>query len=145
VGEPAALEPSSRDARRGYERHRPENSILYKIVADHLETFLTEAREKHERGLPDYVDKELREYLKRGILACGFLRARCRSCGRNMLVALSCKKRGVCPSCNARRMCGTAAHLTMHVIPDIPCDSGCSAARSSSGCSLHAILVTWFA
>jgi glycogen debranching enzyme len=37
-----------------------------------------------------------------------------------MLVALSCKKRGVCPSCNARRMCGTAAHLTMHVLPDTP-------------------------
>jgi len=44
----------------------------------------------------------------------------CRSCGKNLLVALSCKKRGVCPSCNARRMCGTAAHLTMHVIPDVP-------------------------
>ena len=30
----------------------------------HLETLLAEAREKHERGLPDYVEKELREYLK---------------------------------------------------------------------------------
>jgi hypothetical protein len=26
----------------------------------------------------------------------------------------------VCPSCNARRMCGTAAHLTDAVIPDVP-------------------------
>ena len=33
-----------------------------------------EAREKHERGLPGYVEKELREYLKCGILAHGFLR-----------------------------------------------------------------------
>ncbi len=103
-----------------YERHKPEDTVLYRIVAEHLETFLAEAREKHERGLPDYVEKELREYLRCGILAHGFLRARCRSCGKNMLVALSCKRRGVCPSCNARRMCGTAAHLTMHVIPDVP-------------------------
>jgi hypothetical protein len=105
---------------RTYERHKPEDTVRYRIVAEHLETFLAEAREKHERGLPDYVEKELREYLKCGILAHGFLRARCRSCGKNMLVALSCKKRGVCPSCNARRMSGTAAHLTLHVIPDIP-------------------------
>ena len=103
-----------------YARHEPEDTVLYRIVAEHLETFLAEAREKHERGLPDYVEEELREYLKCGILAHGFLRARCRSCGKNMLVALSCKKRGVCPSCNARRMCGTAAHLTLHVVPDIP-------------------------
>ncbi len=58
--------------------------------------------------------------LRRGILAHGFLRARCRSCGKDLLVALSCKKRGVCPSCNARRMCGTAAHLTDHVVPEVP-------------------------
>jgi len=52
---------------RTYERHKPEDTVLYRIVAEHLETFLAEAREKHERGLPDYVEKELREYLKCGI------------------------------------------------------------------------------
>jgi len=103
-----------------YQRHEPEATPLYKIVAEHLETFLREAREKHERALPQYVERELREYLKCGILAHGFLRARCRSCGKELLVALSCKKRGVCPSCNARRMCGTAAHLTDHVVPEAP-------------------------
>jgi hypothetical protein len=77
-------------------------------------------RETHERALPQYVERELREYLKRGILAHGFLRARCRSCGKDLLVALSCKKRGVWPSCNAGRMFGTAAHLTDHVVPEVP-------------------------
>ncbi|MES1175278.1 MAG: transposase zinc-binding domain-containing protein [Myxococcales bacterium] len=107
-------------ASKRYQRHEPEATPLYKIVAEHLETFLAEAREKHERALPQYVERELREYLKCGILAHGFLRARCRSCGKDLLVALSCKKRGVCPSCNARRMCGTAAHLTDAVIPEVP-------------------------
>jgi len=107
-------------ASKRYQRHEPETTPLYKIVAEHLETFLAEARETHERALPQYVERELREYLKCGILAHGFLRARCRSCGKDLLVALSCKKRGVCPSCNARRMCGTAAHLTDHVVPEVP-------------------------
>jgi hypothetical protein len=107
-------------ASKRYQRHEPEATPLYKIVAEHLETFLAEARETHERALPQYVERELREYLKCGILAHGFLRARCRSCGKDLLVALSCKKRGVCPSCNARRMCGTAARLTDHVVPEVP-------------------------
>ena len=50
-----------------HERHKPEETILYEIVANHLETFLSETREKHDRGLPNYVEKELREYLKRVI------------------------------------------------------------------------------
>ena len=107
-------------ASKRYQRHEPEATPLYKIVAEHLESFLAEARETHERALPQYVERELREYLKCGILAHGFLRARCRSCGKDLLVALSCKKRGVCPSCNARRMCGTAAHLTDEVMPEVP-------------------------
>lgn len=33
---------------------------------------------------------------------------------------LSCKGRGVCPSCNTRRMAETAAYLTDHVLPHLP-------------------------
>jgi hypothetical protein len=33
---------------------------------------------------------------------------------------LSCKRRGVCPSCNGRHMAQTAAHLADHVIPPVP-------------------------
>jgi hypothetical protein len=32
----------------------------------------------------------------------------------------SCKGRGVCPSCNTRRMAETAAHLVDHVLPRLP-------------------------
>ncbi len=105
---------------REYRQHRPESTALYQLVAAHLETFLAEARERYERGLPMYVERELREYLNCGIHAHGFLRARCRDCGKELLVAFSCKRRRVCPSCNARRMCGTAAHLTERVLPDVP-------------------------
>ena len=50
--------------------------LRHEIVAKHLETFLAEAREIHERALPQYVERELRVYLKCGILAHCFLRAR---------------------------------------------------------------------
>ena len=33
---------------------------------------------------------------------------------------LSCNGRGICPSCNTRRMVETAAHLIDHVFPLVP-------------------------
>ena len=39
---------------------------------------------------------------------------------RAHLVAFSCKHRGFCPSCGARRMVESAAHLVDHVFPEAP-------------------------
>jgi hypothetical protein len=36
------------------------------------------------------------------------------------LMGFSCKRRGFCPACGARRMAETAAHLVDHVIPRVP-------------------------
>ena len=47
-------------------------------------------------------------------------RARCAGCGRDKLVAFSCKKRGVCPSCGGRRMRETAAERVTRVVPEVP-------------------------
>ncbi|MCC7328002.1 MAG: transposase zinc-binding domain-containing protein, partial [Burkholderiales bacterium] len=66
------------------------------------------------------MEREFRRYLDCGILAHGFARARCGNCGHDFLIAFSCKGRAVCPSCNARRMVETAAHLTDHVFPRLP-------------------------
>jgi len=109
-----------RETAGGYRQHDPRETLLYGLVAEHLEPFLAEVRERYEQGLPDYVEQELRAYLECGIHAFGFGRARCRECGRELVVAFSCKRRSVCPSCHARRMCGTAAFLTDHVFPDVP-------------------------
>ena len=40
--------------------------------------------------------------------------------GHAKLLAFSCKRRGLSPSCGARRMSQTAAHLFDHVIPHVP-------------------------
>ncbi|MCL4696393.1 MAG: transposase, partial [Burkholderiaceae bacterium] len=63
---------------------------------------------------------EFDAFLECGILAHGFLRLRCGECGHDKLLAFSCKRRGFCPSCGARRMSQTAAHLVDRVIPHVP-------------------------
>jgi hypothetical protein len=102
-----------------YRRHEPEKEVLYQVIAEHLETFLERVRE--ERGdLPEYVIQEFYRYLECGILACGFARCSCETCGKSFAVGFSCKKRGFCPSCIGRRMADTAAHLVDNVIPRVP-------------------------
>jgi hypothetical protein len=105
-----------------YRRRRPERTPLYRAVQGHLETYLALARDGHTDGdgVPRYVEGEFRRYLECGILAHGFARARCEDCGHDFLIAFSCKGRGVCPSCNARRMAETAAHLVDQVFPPLP-------------------------
>ena len=71
-------------AKAGYPPRRSERTVLYQVVADHLETFL---------------------------LAHGFYRLRCPQCGKDLLLPFSSKGRGVCPSCQARRMYETTALL----------------------------------
>src|SRR5262249_37269851 len=105
---------------RSYARREPEKTALHLVVREHLETFLATVREEHGKDLPRYVEEELRRYLRCGILAHGFVRVACSTCGEEMVVAYACKCRGACPSCSARRMCGTAAHLVDHVLPDVP-------------------------
>ena len=70
--------------------------------------------------MPAHIELEYRLYLDCGLLARGFARARRSACGHDWLIALSCKGRGLCPSCNARRMAEVAAHLVGHVLPRLP-------------------------
>jgi ribosomal protein S27E len=63
-----------------------------------------------------HVHREFEAYLKCGRLEHGFLRVRCDKCHFERLVAFSCKKRGFCPSCGARRMAETAALLADEVM-----------------------------
>jgi hypothetical protein len=103
-----------------YERHRPELTTLYRLVQQHAATFFAQAEDAAGADLPQFVKDEFDAFLECGILAHGFLRLRCGDCGHDKLVAFSCKRRGFCPSCGARRMSQTAAHLLDHVIPHVP-------------------------
>ena len=101
-----------------YEPRDPSRTVLYKVIAAYLETFLASLDANPDAtGLPAYVQREFYDYLQCGILAHGFLRLGCETCKQEVLLAFSCKRRGFCPSCAGRRMAQTAAHLVERVIP----------------------------
>ena len=103
----------------GYARHRPETTLLYQLVERYWPQ-LRRLRAQAGRPLPAYVEEEFDAYLKCGRLEEGFLRLRCEQCRAEKLVAFSCRKRGFCPSCGARRMAETAALLADEVLPERP-------------------------
>ncbi len=113
---------AARQPLAGYRRRTPERTVLHELVARHAQTMLAELRDADPDGggLPRYVERELAAYLKCGILAHGFARVRCQTCRDEIVVAFSCKSRGICPSCTARRMADTAAHLVTRVLPRAP-------------------------
>ena len=86
-------------------------------MQQHAATFFPETEAATGADLAQFVKDEFDAFLECGILAHGFLRLRC---GHDKLVAFSCKRRGFCPSCGAKRMAQTAAHLMDHVIPHVP-------------------------
>ncbi|HIJ28946.1 MAG TPA: IS91 family transposase [Gammaproteobacteria bacterium] len=102
-----------------HERHQPEKSILYRTIDQYYSEFRDYMAEQG-RSLPFHVQKEFDEYLKCGRLEHGFLRVQCSSCHHERLVAFSCKRRGFCPSCGARRMAESAALLVDEVLPHQP-------------------------
>ena len=103
----------------GYVRHRPEASLLYRLVEEHYPALLA-AREVAGRPLPKYVREEFEAYLKCGRLEWGFLRVACEACHAEKLVAFSYKGRAICASCGARRMVETAALLVDEVLANRP-------------------------
>ncbi len=102
-----------------YERHRLKTTLLYQLVDAHYPAF-ADRMAAHGTPLPAYVQREFEDYLKCGCLEHGFLRVRCEVCHTEHLVAFSCKRRGFCTSCGARRMSESAALLVDEVLPETP-------------------------
>jgi ribosomal protein S27E len=102
-----------------YQRHRPEQTLLYQLVEQHYPVFVDHMTAR-DATLPKYVAREFDAFLKCGRLEHGFLRVRCTDCHAEQLVAFSCKRRGFCPSCGTRRMAESAALLVDEVLPHQP-------------------------
>ena len=115
----AGLDASTATKGLRYARHRPEQTLLYQLVERYYPE-LAELMADQSRPLPGYVRREFDEYLKCGRLENGFLRLCCESCHAERLLAFSCKRRGFCPSCGARRMAESAALLVDEVLPQQP-------------------------
>ena len=72
-------------------------TVLHRIVREHLETFRAEIAARSDGGgLPQFVEREFREFLTCGVLSRGFARVRCEGCAFERLVPFSRDVR-LCP------------------------------------------------
>ncbi|MEY4509270.1 MAG: hypothetical protein RLZZ450_1392, partial [Pseudomonadota bacterium] len=101
-----------------YRPRDPSATVLYTLVAEQRATFASAATEAG--GVPSFVDESFERFLRCGVLAHGFARFGCVSCGHDHLVPLSCKTRGLCPSCGGRRMAALTRHIMDHELPHVP-------------------------
>lgn len=98
-------------------------SELYRLVYHHRDelSYVWEQRfQPHYGALRDEVLKALDAYLNCGIVVHGAARATCHSCKHSRLIAFSCKKRGVCPSCATKRSLIFAENLHVNVLETVP-------------------------
>ena len=54
-----------------YQRRRPEETTLYQLVQEHVETFFAQVELETGAGLPQFVKDEFDAFLQCGILAHG--------------------------------------------------------------------------
>jgi len=90
-----------------YRPRHPERTVLYRVLSHHFDRFLAEYEDRFEReyGFFRPIVKEVVErYLDCGNPRCGFARIRYPDCGEERFVMFSCRTRGFCPSCHAKRL-----------------------------------------
>jgi hypothetical protein len=106
-----------------YRPRRARDSPLYRFAETHYETF---KREYDERFASRYgawrcvVERTLFAFLDCGIEEHGFARMRCDACWQEFREALSCKRRGFCPSCHSKRAVLWAEWLSSEVLAAAP-------------------------
>ena len=106
-----------------YRQRSPKNTKFYQVIQEHFPKFLStieSADDDHTIKLSDHVEAEFDAYLKCGLLEHGFVKMSCEDCKSTLLVPLSCKKRGFCPSCIGKRMNEGADFFVTNVIPKVP-------------------------
>jgi hypothetical protein len=67
-----------------------------------------------------FVDRVVARYLDCGVAEAGFARVVCPRCRFEFLVAFSCKGRGLCPSCGAKRAAIFSELLQSQILADVP-------------------------
>ena len=77
-----------------YRPRDPRNTPLYRLLVDHLETFLAvyEDRYEHRFGpLGTHVERQIEAYRECGLFSAGCARGRCPDCGHEFLLPLECR------------------------------------------------------
>ena len=108
---------------RVYRPRHPERTVFYSVLFHYFELFLLEYENRFERHLGHLrpiIQEVVDKYLDCGNPKCGFARIRCPDCGAERLVIFSCKTRGFCPSCHAKRREEWGEWIREKLIMDIP-------------------------
>ncbi|MDD2805104.1 MAG: transposase [Elusimicrobiales bacterium] len=106
-------------APREYRARNPLKNPLSRLVLDNLlefEAWLKEAPAGKPRPHPSVINS-LEKFTECGVLRYGAVRYRCPECGHNVFVAFSCKRRGLCPSCDAKRSAVVVAAALDRLLP----------------------------
>ena len=94
--------------------------------------------------LPERVESSVLAFLRCRDFHTGFTRLRCRDCGHELLLPLTCKQRGLCASCHQRPALDEATFIADTVCARVPhrhlvfTVHACSAPSSSPGVRLSA-------
>ena len=106
-----------------YRQRHPEHTVFYRVFFYYFERFLREYEDRFEKEygyfrpvIQDVVEK----YLDCGNPMCGFARIRCPDCGEERLLCFSCKTRGFCPSCHAKRREEWSEWMREELLLDVP-------------------------
>jgi hypothetical protein len=106
-----------------YRPRHPDRTVLYRVIFHHFDRFLAEYEDRFQReyGFFRLIVKEVVErYLDCGNPKCGFARVRCPDCRTEHLLTFSCKTRGFCPSCHAKRIEEWGEWMRETLLLDVP-------------------------
>jgi hypothetical protein len=107
---------------RVYRPRDPRKTALWGLLDTLYERVKESWEERFERQYGFWrglADAAVARYLDCGVWDNGFARVKCRKCPQEFLVAFSCKGRGLCPSCGAKRAAELAAFLVDEVVEDV--------------------------
>jgi len=113
----------SRAFAKTYRPRKATSNALYRLVYYYHEELELVWQERFQQSYGAYraeVREAFERYLSCGVLAHGCARARCESCNHSILIAYSCKRRSLCPSCDAKRGTIFAEHLHENVLLSHP-------------------------
>lgn len=104
-GRKPAAPPKCQVPCTAYRARNPLKNPLNRLVRENLpefEIWLKDAPSGKPRPHPGII-AALEKFSECGVLRYGAVRYRCPECGHDVFVAFSCKRRGLCPSCDAKR------------------------------------------
>jgi len=118
------LEPSLLCPMAGiYRQRHPERTVFYRVLFHYFDEFVAEYENRFERKYGYFrpiIQEVVEKYLDCGNPKCGFVRIRCGDCGSEFLLHYSCKTRGFCPSCHAKRREEWGEWMREELILDTP-------------------------